>query len=265
MAGWLHTELEFKPDIVVVAIGENVPSLDTEQSQNDFRTAYENLLTTFKNNGDPTIFTRSTFWANPVKDSLIQEATAAVGGIFVDQSTLCQNQLNFAYSDPGRTFRRPRSGRSPGRHWHESHCRFAVRRDGCPQCPGTECDGASVHRIARFPGLCMAKMAMISDLGGKISDCEGSRAICGTGTMDNRFPPIITNMMRHLRLNVLCWLALLALVPAGCGHRSADLIPVHGIVKLDGKPLAGVTVYLIPAGTTGQVARGRAAKTARSR
>lgn len=97
-----QSQLAFSPSIVVVAIGENVDvaALNTTASQASFTTAFGNLLTQFKNNGNPTIFVRSEFWANSTKDDLLKQATAAAGAIFVDQSTLGDNSLNYAYSDP---------------------------------------------------------------------------------------------------------------------------------------------------------------------
>lgn len=46
---------------------------------------------------------------------------------------------------------------------------------------------------------------------------------------------------------------LLAVVICGCGKKNPnlpDLIPVSGTVTLDGKPLAGATVYFTPVGET---------------
>lgn len=61
--------------------------------------------------------------------------------------------------------------------------------------------------------------------------------------------------MCRMILNSLCGPAILSLSLAGCG-RTSDLIPTEGMVTLDGKPLAGATVLLIPEGTTGQSAFG---------
>jgi hypothetical protein len=64
-------------------------------------------------------------------------------------------------------------------------------------------------------------------------------------------------MIRDCWLNTLPWLAPLVIVLAGCG-RAGDFTAVEGIVMLEGKPLAGVTIILIPEGTTGRSAFGTA-------
>jgi hypothetical protein len=51
---------------------------------------------------------------------------------------------------------------------------------------------------------------------------------------------------------------LIALAMGGCGGRANNLLPVEGIVKLDGKPLAGASVIFVPDGTVGQTAFGTA-------
>lgn len=96
----LQAELAFHPDIVVLAIGENVLSLDTVEAQTSYATAYSNLLNILKSNGNPTIFTRSCFWADPTKDQIMKTATLAAGDYFVDISSLCKDGANYAYSEP---------------------------------------------------------------------------------------------------------------------------------------------------------------------
>lgn len=95
----LQAELAFQPDIVVLAIGENVPSLGATQAETDYANAYSNLLSVLKNNGNPTIFTRSCFWADATKDQIMRTATLAAGDYFVDISSLCRNSANYAYSE----------------------------------------------------------------------------------------------------------------------------------------------------------------------
>lgn len=96
----LQAELAFHPDIVVLAIGENVASLNTAEAQANYATAYGNLLAILKSNGNPTIFTRSCFWADPTKDQIMKTATLAASDYFVDISSLGANPANYAYSDP---------------------------------------------------------------------------------------------------------------------------------------------------------------------
>lgn len=98
----LKAELAFQADVVVVAIGENVPDFNSQQEKDAFLAAFTKLLTVLKNNThpSPTIFVKSTFIVNPIKDDLMRQATTAVGGVWVDQSRLGNDPLNRAYSEP---------------------------------------------------------------------------------------------------------------------------------------------------------------------
>jgi alpha-galactosidase len=106
-ASGFQAQLAFSPTIVVVAIGENVDAapLSAPEAQTAFATAFKSLLTQFKNHGDPTIFVRSEFWANPIKDGVLEQVAADAGAIFVDQSTLGADALNYAYSEPTNPWR----------------------------------------------------------------------------------------------------------------------------------------------------------------
>jgi hypothetical protein len=62
-------------------------------------------------------------------------------------------------------------------------------------------------------------------------------------------------MMQRSSLRTLPWSAPLVLLLAGCGHTD-KFVPVEGAVTLDGKPLASVTLFLIPSDTAGLTAMG---------
>jgi len=62
--------------------------------------------------GAPTLFVRSTFWANPVKDAMLRQICADAGGTFVDNSTLGAVPANSARSE--RTFTDAGVGSHPG-------------------------------------------------------------------------------------------------------------------------------------------------------
>ena len=101
-----QSQLAFKPNIVVVAIGENVAPLSTSQSQANFATAFGNLLTQFKNNGNPTIFVRSEFWADPTKDGVMEQVTASRGWRLCRPKQSLSDPLNYARAEtanPTRT------------------------------------------------------------------------------------------------------------------------------------------------------------------
>lgn len=95
----LKEHLAFKADIVVVAIGENTPGFATEEAKTKFKDAVIKLLTAFKNNGQPALFVRSCFWADATKDELLKQACLAVGGVFVDMSSLDKDESNYARSE----------------------------------------------------------------------------------------------------------------------------------------------------------------------
>ena len=98
----LKKHLDFKPDIVIVAIGENVPALGSEDAKTKFKGSFVRLLTAMKCNGQPDIFVRSCFWPNKAKDDILRESCTAAGGIFVDIGDLGRDESNFARSE--RTF-----------------------------------------------------------------------------------------------------------------------------------------------------------------
>lgn len=84
----LATEIAWKPEIVVIALGENVPDLMTDGEKELFQSKMEALAGKFKVGNTPIIVMRGTFWSNPVKNSLIQAAASSVGAAFVSTSDL---------------------------------------------------------------------------------------------------------------------------------------------------------------------------------
>ena len=95
----LKEYLDFKPDIVVVAIGENVPALVSERAKTGFKAGFTKLLTALKNRGRPAIFVRSCFWTNRAKDDIMRESCTAAGAVFVDISGLGKDESNYARSE----------------------------------------------------------------------------------------------------------------------------------------------------------------------
>lgn len=84
----MKTQLAFKPDVVIVAVGENTATLSTTKMQMEYAAAFGNLLSTFKANDNPTVFVRSCFWPDPIKDGIMRRVAAEAGMVFVDQSSL---------------------------------------------------------------------------------------------------------------------------------------------------------------------------------
>ena len=99
IAGELKPELDFKADIVVVAIGENVPELTTNKAQTKFAAAFARLLGVLKRNGEPAIFVRGSFWPNALKDDILRKASADAGATFVDIAALGRDESNAARSE----------------------------------------------------------------------------------------------------------------------------------------------------------------------
>jgi hypothetical protein len=95
----LEQELAFKPDLVIVAMGENVPALTTEQAKAAFKTSTTRLLRKLKENSDPVIVVRSCFWPNEAKDNVLKQACEEVGGIFVDAGARAKDESYFARSE----------------------------------------------------------------------------------------------------------------------------------------------------------------------
>jgi lysophospholipase L1-like esterase len=95
----LRNELEFKPDLVVVAIGENVPPLSTDLLKAEYRDAFRKLIATLRRHGNPTIIVRSCFWADPAKDEIMRAICKELGGRHVDIGALGKDPRNMAGSE----------------------------------------------------------------------------------------------------------------------------------------------------------------------
>ena len=89
----------FKADLIVVAIGENVPGLATEEAKAQFKDSVVKLLNNIKADGKPTLIVRSSFWANAAKDEALKKASQEVGGFFLDIGALGKDEANYARSE----------------------------------------------------------------------------------------------------------------------------------------------------------------------
>jgi hypothetical protein len=99
IAAKLKAEIEFQADTVILAIGENVPDLRTDEAKLKFRDSVSRLLRLLKADRRCAIYVRSCFWPNAAKDSALKEACAAMGGVFVDISALSKDERNYARSE----------------------------------------------------------------------------------------------------------------------------------------------------------------------
>ncbi|HHU14914.1 MAG: SGNH/GDSL hydrolase family protein [Kiritimatiellae bacterium] len=89
----------FAPDLIVVAIGENVPALTNATQQTLFATKTAELLTAIRAERRPQIVVRSCFWANAAKDGALKTACQEVGGRYVDIGALGRDEANYARSE----------------------------------------------------------------------------------------------------------------------------------------------------------------------
>lgn len=94
----LKPEFEFKPTLVIVAIGENVAALQTDDAKAQFKSSLEKLLAKIRKSG-AALVVRSCFWADAAKDGILQEDCAGAGGIFVDIGALGKDESNYARSE----------------------------------------------------------------------------------------------------------------------------------------------------------------------
>jgi hypothetical protein len=112
IAARLNEHLAFKTDILVLAIGENVPALATEDDKRAFQATVVRLLHAFTQASAPALFVRSCFWPDAAKDEALREACAAAGGTFVDIGALGRDPANAARSE--RTFEHAGVAGHPG-------------------------------------------------------------------------------------------------------------------------------------------------------
>lgn len=95
----LKDDIAFGADLVVVAIGENVPSLPDPQTQAQFAERLGQLLAAVKHRPQTTLLVRSSFWPNHIKDEILKRACTAAGGIFVDISPIGRDETSHARSE----------------------------------------------------------------------------------------------------------------------------------------------------------------------
>lgn len=95
----LQDAFTFHPDLVILAIGENVPQLKTSEEQAKFQASVEKMLQQLQTENHPTIIVRSSFWPNQLKDDALRQACQQAGGTFVDISKLSKQEKNYARSE----------------------------------------------------------------------------------------------------------------------------------------------------------------------
>lgn len=99
VAAKLKEAVDFQADLIILAIGENVPGLKTPEDKAKLQESVTKLLTMLKGDRKPTILVRSCFWTNAAKDEALRGACDAVSGIYVDISALGKDEKNYGRSD----------------------------------------------------------------------------------------------------------------------------------------------------------------------
>jgi lysophospholipase L1-like esterase len=88
-----------QPELIIIAIGENVSDLATPEKQAEFRESFQKLLQFAKTHSNATIIVRSCFWANEIKDRIMQEQSQAADIMFVDIGNLGADPRNRASAE----------------------------------------------------------------------------------------------------------------------------------------------------------------------
>lgn len=113
LAKELKDELAFDPDLVIVAIGENVPALKDDTAKQKYAAAFARLLAEFHKDGRrPAVIVRSSFWPDAAKDTIARDACKAIGGTFVDLAAIGKDPANAAKSE--RKIEHPGVAAHPG-------------------------------------------------------------------------------------------------------------------------------------------------------
>lgn len=116
VAARLKAAVEFAPTLVILAIGENVPALKTDEERGAFTRQVTTLLSLLKKGpASPApvrMVVRSPFWHDAMKDQCLRQACEAVGGSYVDISTLDKTEANYARSE--RPYQNAGVARHPG-------------------------------------------------------------------------------------------------------------------------------------------------------
>ncbi|MCA9013346.1 MAG: hypothetical protein KDB01_26535, partial [Planctomycetaceae bacterium] len=95
----LKSELEFQADMIIVAVGENVSELTTDEAKAKYTAAFSSLLSELRKHGEPVLFVRGSFWANTVKDDAMRAAAQGAEATFIDIAALGVDESNLARSE----------------------------------------------------------------------------------------------------------------------------------------------------------------------
>jgi hypothetical protein len=111
-AAGLKEALDFRADLVIVAVGANAPPLESSESVVRFRTAFDRLLKELKRDRSPVIFVRGEFWPIQAKELQMREACENAGAVFIPLEDLDKDPLNLGSAD--RKYEHAGVGGHPG-------------------------------------------------------------------------------------------------------------------------------------------------------
>lgn len=111
-AAKLKEAIDFQADLIVLAIGENVPALKTAEEKAQLQADVTALLKSLQGTRKPMILVRSCFWANAAKDEALRGACDAVNGIYVDLSALSADKSLYGRAE--REFKHAGVANHPG-------------------------------------------------------------------------------------------------------------------------------------------------------
>jgi hypothetical protein len=110
----LTEDIQFDADVIILAIGENVAELVSDEEKRAFEQAIDKLVVQLgRGRQDPrAVVVRSSFWVNPTKDAILQRVAKTRSATFVDISTLGGNPALAARAE--RHFDHAGVGSHPG-------------------------------------------------------------------------------------------------------------------------------------------------------
>jgi len=97
--GQMKDAIAFDPDLVVLAIGENVPALESENARAQFKAGVMKILGCAMARRHPLVVVRSSFWPDPAKDQVLKQACQEADAIFVDAGPIGRDAANAARSE----------------------------------------------------------------------------------------------------------------------------------------------------------------------
>jgi hypothetical protein len=95
----LRESIAFDADVVIVAVGANAPSLESDEAKQRYRTAFEQLLKRLKQTKSTTLLVRGEFWPDPAKEIIMREVCEKVGGTYVPLKELNNDPANLGSAD----------------------------------------------------------------------------------------------------------------------------------------------------------------------